>query len=490
MAHTKDYILNECKKAMANPSTFYQQPFVNYRGRTTDTGELYNEVVAEYVCNHIDEFIDGIKRITREETYKTESHTGEHIPSDDRLEEKIAVKIFNQGKKEALDFVGKMIDYQTPLKNKIDKDNEGVGKIDLLSYNEKNNTLYILELKKPDSKETMLRCVLEGYTYMKTADIQKLFSNFGRPANTKVVACPFVFWGGYQNYEMNEERPWLKKVMNLLNSKPYYIKEENGKYFVTDKGKIMGKYNSSERRIKPLMNAIEDDPQNFEKFLSVIRITGLGVPKEYAYADDQSGKKEKALKPTKNHLLGLVKYLFGKQADNYSVIGKDRVDLLNGLEAAKKSAISEIEKNYENLPAKAWYIFEGHTYPDLYIEGDDYIIICEGKWTESHITTETTYLKTAKGEYRNQMVRHIQGALNSAGNKKVYAFYIVDENCGYTKDLEKDSFAEQVEKETISLSYSEKMDVISSYCGYTTWQKLAAVIDVKFLTKDEIDKLS
>ncbi|MBQ2963528.1 MAG: hypothetical protein IJE14_02610 [Clostridia bacterium] len=488
MAHTKDYILNECKNAMANPSTFYQQPFVNYRGRTTDTGELYNEVVAEYVCNHIDEFIDGIKRITREETYKTESHTGEHIPSDDRLEEKIAVKIFNQGKKENLDFVGKMIDYQTPLKNKRDEDNKGVGKIDLLAYD--GTTLYILELKEPDSDETMLRCVFEGFTYLKTLDAEKLLVDFKLPLSTRVVSCPFVFWGRCQNDEMNEDRPWLKKVMNLLNSKPYYIKEENGKYFVTDKGKIMGKYNSSERRIKPLMNAIEDDPQNFEKFLSVIRITGLGVPKEYAYADDQSGKKEKALKPTKNHLLGLIEYLFGKQADNYSVSGKNREDLLNGVEAAKKSAISEIEKNYENLPAKAWYIFEGHTYPDLYIEGDDYIIICEGKWTEPHITTETTYLKTAKGEYRNQMVRHIQGALNSAGNKKVYAFYIVDENCGYTKDLEKDSFAEQVEKETISLSYSEKMDVISSYCGYTTWQKLAAVIDVKFLTKDEIDKLS
>ena len=236
MAYTKQDILNRCEEEMQNPSTFYKSPVINYRGRTTDTDELYNEIVAEFVCEHINEFIDGIKKITREEGYKTESHTGQHIPSDDRMEEKIAVEIFNQGKIEDLDFVGKMLDYQTPLKNQINEENKGVGKIDLLSYNEKNNTLYILELKKPDSKETMLRCVLEGYTYMKTANTEKLTKSFKRPKDAKVVACPFVFRGGAQYYEMGEDRPWLKKVMELLGSKPYYIFTEVGKYFITDTG--------------------------------------------------------------------------------------------------------------------------------------------------------------------------------------------------------------------------------------------------------------
>lgn len=235
MAHTKDYILNECKKAMANPSTFYQQPFVNYRGRTTDTGELYNEVVAEYVYKHFDDLKNGIKTISRK-SYKTGSHDGviksDHEDSK-REEEHIAVAIFNQGKKERFDHIGNMVDYQTPLKSNS-KDKE-VGKIDLLAYD--GEKLYILELKKPKSRETMLRCVLEGYTYLNLVDTKKLSDNFTGFENTPVVACPFVFWGGCQNHEMNEDRPWLKKVMNLLNSKPFYIKEENGKYFVTDKGK-------------------------------------------------------------------------------------------------------------------------------------------------------------------------------------------------------------------------------------------------------------
>lgn len=88
--------------------------------------------------------------------------------------------------------------------------------------------------------------------------------------------------------------------------------------------------------------------------------------------------------------------------------------------AARTKAIMELEAKYDTLnPAdRMWYLFEGFTNPDIFIEGDDYVIVCEGKWTEPHITTTTKYL-SSKGEYRNQMIRHIQGALNYT-NKKVF----------------------------------------------------------------------
>lgn len=236
MGYTRQDIIKKCKDAMEKPSTFYQAPVINYRGRTADTNELYNEIVAEFICNHINEFTKRIDMISRKD-YRVESHDGViKSPKDNssREEEHIAIDIFNQGKEEAFDFIVKMIDYQTPLKA-TSKD-EGIGKIDLLSYDGK--TLCILELKKPDSAETMLRCVLEGFTYLKTVDAEKLISNFDLPKDTKAVACPLVFRGKKQYNEMGEERPWLKKVMDLLNNKPYYISTENGKYFVTEKGAV------------------------------------------------------------------------------------------------------------------------------------------------------------------------------------------------------------------------------------------------------------
>lgn len=74
------------------------------------------------------------------------------------------MKIFNQG---SLNILGKVLDYQTPLK---DKQDDKAVKIDIVSYNKDIKTVYLLELKIEDSKETMLRCVLEIYTYLKTLD--------------------------------------------------------------------------------------------------------------------------------------------------------------------------------------------------------------------------------------------------------------------------------------------------------------------------------
>lgn len=226
MGYTEKEIIEICEKEMQNPSTFYQADVVNYLGKTTDTDVFYNEVVAGFVCDHLSEFVGGIKKITRTATYKTASHTGEHIPNDLRKEEQIAVELFNQ---KHFDYIGDIIDYQTPLKN---TSKDAAGKIDLISYD--GETLYILELKKPDSTETMLRCVLEGFTYMTTANTEKLLSDFGLPADTKFVACPFVFLNGEQHNEMKENRPNLKNIMRLLNSKPYYIIKENDKYKVVE----------------------------------------------------------------------------------------------------------------------------------------------------------------------------------------------------------------------------------------------------------------
>ena len=226
MGYTRNDILEQCKAAFQSISTFYKQSFINYRGKIEDTDEYFTEVIAEFLCEHISEFMNGITTITRESPYKTPGHDGVIKDHDSgREEEIIAMKMYDK----EYDFVGKMIDYQTPLKNKR---TDEAGKIDLLAYD--GATLRILELKKPDSVETMLRCVLEGFTYLKTANIAKLLADFKLPSGTIVKACPFVFRNGEQHSEMREERPHLKRLMDLLDSKPYYISEINGKYYVTE----------------------------------------------------------------------------------------------------------------------------------------------------------------------------------------------------------------------------------------------------------------
>lgn len=229
MGYTQNGIIKKCSDAMIDIGTFYKREFINYRGVTTDTKRLYTEVVADFIIEHIDDFKNRIPPIKRESSYKTASHDGNFDPRSNRVEEIIAMKIFNQCKNSTLDHIGTVIDYQTPLKNERE---DNAGKIDLLSDDGKQ--LIILELKKPDSDETMLRCVLEGYTYLKTVDKAKLLADFGKPAGYGLSASPFVFKNGEQQREIQGNCPALRRLMNLLDSKPYYISETNGKFFVTE----------------------------------------------------------------------------------------------------------------------------------------------------------------------------------------------------------------------------------------------------------------
>ena len=253
----------------------------------------------------------------------------------------------------------------------------------------------------------------------------------------------------------------------------------------------MGKYDSSIYRVRPLMKIVENDHCAFLKFISLVSIPSLDPPNTYAY--DGEHCVEKLLKPSKRHLSALIAYMASK---NHSAPTKNekRNALFfpnpknpNQRAEACLEALAALEEDYRTLSpnSRQWYLFEGFTHPDIFIEGDDYIIICEGKWTESNITTTTTHL-SSDGEFRNQMIRHIQGALN-LGSKKVYAFYIVDEDCGYESQLTKESLATQLEMETIKIPSSEKAAILNAFYGYTTWQKIKNAIScVDFKEKEEI----
>ena len=230
MGYTREDVIKMCQKAFEDVKTFYKQPFINYGGRTTDTNVFYTEVIAEFLCDNLDKYIDGIPKITRSTTYKTPSHTGKFDVNTPREEEKIAMEMFKQSANGySYNSIGKIIDYQTPLKNKR---SDVAGKIDLLSYD--GNCLRALELKKTLSDESMLRCVLEGYTYLKTVDTIKLLEDFELPRETRVLASPFVFKYGQQYQEMLETRPNLFKLMQKLDSKPYYIVKQNNLYIVVE----------------------------------------------------------------------------------------------------------------------------------------------------------------------------------------------------------------------------------------------------------------
>lgn len=221
MKYSKEDIAKKVNDALADPATLYAQDFMNYRGN--DNGERYTEIAAkEIVQNHLSKLGD-IKTIIRDSSYKTESHEElakrERPEDSNRDEEWIAISMYEKTFKH----IGKIIDFQTPLKN---VETDKAGKIDLLSYNESENTLYILELKKPESEETLLRCVLEAYTYLKTVDQDKLARDFGYPgASVKAAALVFESSQPHEDWK-DEKQIYVKKLMNELKIGLYTIDDD------------------------------------------------------------------------------------------------------------------------------------------------------------------------------------------------------------------------------------------------------------------------
>lgn len=190
------------------------------------------------IIDHIEKF-QKIEPIYRKTSYYTEGHDGRTDSPESTSEKNITKRMFRQGWHEGIHGVGIILDYETPLNN---KNVNSAGKIDLLALAEDKKTLRILELKRPDSVESMLRCALEAYTYLKWVDRKKLICDFNRdgnvniPEDSQIVACPFVFRyksngkDGTQYKEMQEYRPKLKKLMELLEIKPLVIEEIDGRY--------------------------------------------------------------------------------------------------------------------------------------------------------------------------------------------------------------------------------------------------------------------
>ena len=157
-------------------ANFYKSAVVNYKGKVTGSKDLYSEVIAETLIN--DNFIkDWLNLIpVRPEHFKiNHPNTDENVDAlkiTNRKEEILAKLLFYQREVAGLGYI---FDYQTPLK---ETRNDSYGKIDLLGYNTDDKCYSVIELKyRPSgSEETLLRCVLEAYTYYRLLDIKQINS--------------------------------------------------------------------------------------------------------------------------------------------------------------------------------------------------------------------------------------------------------------------------------------------------------------------------
>lgn len=201
--YREDEIISMCEN-VDDFSDFYRQNNVNYTSKTSDTKRINTEVISQWLLanNVLMKFSNEVVKVLRKQdsSYAIVDHIGCYYRMDKNtgaveksIKEKVlAISMFNQcnkpddycnkclGESKSCPFcnygletlpptpievvgLGSMVilDYEEPLR---EANSTKAGEIDLLAFD--GEYLRILELKKTDSNETMLRCVLEGFTYL------------------------------------------------------------------------------------------------------------------------------------------------------------------------------------------------------------------------------------------------------------------------------------------------------------------------------------
>ena len=202
----------------AEPKAWYKSEYTS----KSRAEEFANEILT----NNGTDKLNAIEKITRTASYNP-NHTGvTKNEASNRTEERIALDMFNKNYA-----VGHIRDYQIPLKNS--NEDTGVGDIDLMAYNKDNQTLTLLELKQRQSDETLLRAVLEIFTYWKILDHQKLLVDYGMPQTTIVKKAVLLFEHSYAyNEYMQKLSPKTIELMGKLDVEFYGIRKEADEYEV------------------------------------------------------------------------------------------------------------------------------------------------------------------------------------------------------------------------------------------------------------------
>jgi hypothetical protein len=202
------------------------------------------------------------------------------------------------------------------------------------------------------------------------------------------------------------------------------------------------------------------------------------------------GKNEKPLPPPRSLLRWLIQNCFSR---DISDLKKDEItkEKRQALLRKDPEVINEALRLLEEpeLPERAWYILEGYSQPDVYLETSNTIVVIEGKRTETIPTTTIKWMRV-----RHQMLRHIDCSWEIKGSKKVYGFFIVEGDGGADAydvpirwiEASNETISEKVLGGSLPHRNREEIsEMAKCFLGVTTWQAVCKEfgIDWKSLPK-------
>ncbi len=193
-------------------------------------------------------------------------------------------------------------------------------------------------------------------------------------------------------------------------------------------------------------------------------------------ADGSKKRQERAFGASGDLLKWLIRNLGSRVPKTLSrdaAIHAKRERLLARDQHVREEALADLARGGT---AARWCTFEGPTYPDAVIETPAAVIVVEGKFTESDITTHTTWM-----EGRHQMLRHMDGAWEKVhATKRVFGLFAVegDKSNPLSPGGKWSSAGERTRASTAratSLPHRNEKDqreIVAGFVGVVTWQAI------------------
>lgn len=246
----------------------------------------------------------------------------------------------------------------------------------------------------------------------------------------------------------------------------------------------MGKNDSTETRVVPVFDHLWSSDCTGTQWVE--RLIRLGTRAEVATMPQDFGalipdhlpswgQKERSLSSPLELLEWLVCNITKEQVARSSDKGetrKKRKALASGDPDVLCEALRLLR---EGKRGRQWFVLEGQSRPDAYLETDSLVLVVEGKRTEPSPTNDTEWM-----QYRPQLIRHMDAAWEVAGRRVVLGLLLVEGKTDdplsvpkmWLQDIEKNLQDDQLASSLPHRSEQERQEIGAGVLGAATWQRV------------------
>ena len=245
----------------------------------------------------------------------------------------------------------------------------------------------------------------------------------------------------------------------------------------------MGRFDSSKTRVAPVFDHLLKSDRSGVSWLK--RLLRLGtradvaaIPKDIGVLvkDHKSwwGQNERALLPPLGLLEWLVHNISCKLVDQNRNQAEETRRKRRALACGDPDVLCEALRRLQAGEIKSgsgkWFVLEGPSSPDAFLETDTLVLVVEGKRTESSNTTDTTWMGK-----RNQLIRHMDAAWEVAKGRAVLGLLLVEGKANDPMSVPKKWLRADTDLLVPSLPHRSgevRQKIKNGFLGVATWQRV------------------